>query len=172
MSFFDDLLNMAPVSRVRRNHGLEHATMHILSARYPRQPMAGHSDTGGFWILGDIPTEDVRDAVTQALARMQNGEENLAVHPNCGTNFVTSGTVAGLAAWLGMLGAGKGARGKLERLPVVISLATLALIFGQPLGFFLQAHVTTSGKPGDLQIVSVNPGQGGGMRSHRIITRG
>jgi hypothetical protein len=42
------------ISRVQRNHGLEHATLHILSQRYPKQSLSGHSDTGGFWIIGDV----------------------------------------------------------------------------------------------------------------------
>lgn len=172
MSILDEILNLQPVSRVRRNHGLEHATLHILAARYPRLPLAGHSDTRGFWILGNVPTEEVREAVTQALARMQNGEESLAVHPNCGTNFVASGAVAGLAAWLGMAGSGRGWRNRLERLPLVITLATLALIFGQPLGYLLQARVTTSGRPDGLQVVAVDASQQGSLRAHRVITQG
>ena len=68
------------VSRVRRNHGLEHATLHILSQRYPKRSLAGHSDTGGFWILGDVSIEDVYEAVEEALSRLRNGEKHLAVH--------------------------------------------------------------------------------------------
>jgi DNA polymerase-3 subunit delta len=85
------VLNYPPISRVRRNHGLEHATLHILSQHSPKRPLAGHSDTRGFWVLGNVPTDEVQEAVAEAIRRMNAGEQNLAVHPNCGTNFVTSG---------------------------------------------------------------------------------
>ena len=162
----------SPISRLQRNHGLEHATLHVLADSYPHLSLAGHSDVGGFWILGNVETEDLRSAVGEALARMKSGEHGLAVHPNCGTNFVATGALAGLAAWSGMLGAGRSTRDKFERLPIVIGLATLALIAGQPLGLLLQARVTTSGFPGDLEVVDIQPSQRGRVRAHRVITRG
>ena len=60
--------------------------------------MAGHSTAAGFRLMGEIPTEAVQSAVEEALRRLQAGESKLAVHPNCGTNFVTAGTLSGLAA--------------------------------------------------------------------------
>jgi len=168
---FDVLLNFYPVSRVRRNHGLEHATLHILSKRFPHTSMAGHSDTGGFWLLGDVPTEAVESAAREALQRMKNGEHDLAVHPNCGTNFVASGSLAGMAGAFAMWGAGPQWRQKAERLSLAALLATVALIASRPLGFWLQAHVTTSGHPGRLEIVSVRRTTRGGLPAHRVTTR-
>ena len=69
--------------------------------------MAGHSTTAGFRILGDVPTEAVETAVREALMRLKAGEHDLAVHPNCGTNFVTAGIFSGLAGALTMLGVGQ-----------------------------------------------------------------
>ncbi len=100
----------SPFSRLQRNHGLEHATLHMLAERHPHLSLAGHSDMGGFWILGNVETEDLRAAVNEALTRMQQGEHELSIHPNCGTNFVATGALAGLAAWTGMLGAGRSTR--------------------------------------------------------------
>ncbi len=68
------ILDIPVVSRIRRNHGLEHATINILSQRFPYRRLAGYSFPGGFFILGDIPTADLREAVIQALVRMNNGE--------------------------------------------------------------------------------------------------
>jgi hypothetical protein len=159
------------VSRVRRNHGLEHATLHILSQRYPKRSLAGHSDTGGFWIIGDVSIEDVYEAVEEALSRLRNGEKHLAVHSNCGTNFVTSGVLAGLAAVMAMFGVGSRMRDKLERLPLAMFVATIALIFSQPLGFFMQERVTTSAEPGSLQVVEIVATRKGRMKAHRVTTR-
>lgn len=164
--------NNSAISRLQRNHGLEHATLHVLSETHPNLSLAGHSDTGGFWILGNISTEDLRGAVDQALVRMRGGESNLSIHPNCGTNFVATGTLAGIAAWIGMLGVGRGTRDKFERLPIVIGLATVALLAGQPLGLLLQSRVTTSGVPGGLEVVSIQASQRGNVTAHRVVTRG
>ena len=166
------ILNFPPLSRIRRNHGLEHATLHVLSGRHSHTSMAGHSDFGGFWILGDVPTEDIRAAVLEALQRMQNGEHNLAVHPNCGTNFVTSGTVAGVAAAAAMFGAGQRFRDKVERIPLAASLSTIALILSQPLGLIIQERFTTSGHPENLQVVEIIPSTRGRIKVHRIVTKG
>lgn len=177
----DSFLNQGALSLIRRNHGLEHATLHILAKRIKPRPLAGHSDAGGFWIIGEVETETLRSAAAEALYRMQHGEHNLAVHPNCGTNFVTSGTLAGLAGAAAMLGAGPRLRDKAERLSLAALLATLALIVSQPLGMYLQANFTTSGEPGGLQIASIEPrkvsGYLGLMRFgslpvHRVTTAG
>jgi hypothetical protein len=151
---------------------LEHATLHILSQRHPKLPLAGHSDTRGFWVLGEVSTEDVTSAVQEAMQRMQAGEHNLAVHPNCGTNFVTSGVLASLAAFVAMFGAGRRLRDRLERLPLAASLATIALIISQPLGLRLQERVTTSGELAGLQVVQITPSRRGRMQAHRVLTQG
>ncbi len=159
------------ISRIQRNHGLEHATLHILSQRYPRRNLAGHSDAGGFWIIGDVPIEDVYEAVEEGLARLRDGEKHLAVHRNCGTNFVTSGILTGLVAGIAMLGAGGRRRDKLERLPFAMFLATLVLIFSQPLGMAIQERVTTSAEPGSLKVVEIAAARKGRMNAHRVNTR-
>jgi len=165
------ILDFPLISRIRRNHGLEHATLNVLSQRFPNQTLAGYSVPAGFYILGDVPTAQVREAVIQALARMQTGERYLAIHATCGTNFAAAGFVAGLLAWLGVAGA-KSKREKVERLPLVIALVTLGLILSQPLGPVIQARITTSGDPGDLAIVDVSLIRFGRLIVHRVITQG
>jgi hypothetical protein len=171
-SLTDSLLNSPTISRIRRNHALEHATLHILAQRYPGKRMAGHSNPGGFWILGDIPAEEIRSAVETALDRLQAGEKHLALHPNCGTNIAVAGIAAGLSASLAMLGSGNRKRDKLERLPLALTLATFGLIAAQPLGAALQARVTTCADPGDLKLVDVIPREGGLLKAHRVVTEG
>jgi len=165
------ILDYPMISRIRRNHGLEHATLNILVQHYPYRQLAGFSFPGGFFLLGDIPTDELRETVVQALARMNNGERQLAIHPNCGTNFLTSGFVVGLLAWLGMAGA-RSRRDKVERLPLVIALATLGFIASQPLGPEVQKRVTTCGDPEGLSIVDVFPIRFGRLTLHRIATGG
>jgi hypothetical protein len=115
-----------------------------------------------------VPTESVREAATEALARLRNGESKLAVHPGCGTNYVVAGALAGTLAWLGMTGA-KSGRQRLDRLPLVILLSAIGFMVSQPLAPVIQQRITTSDDPGGLVIVDVYPVRRG---VHRIITRG
>jgi hypothetical protein len=171
-SNLDSFLNTPVLSRIRRNHGLEHATLTILAQRFPGNPMAGHSTAAGFRLIGNVSTEAVQAAVEEALRRMQGGEAKLAVHPNCGTNFVTAGTLSGLAGAAAMFGVGKRMRDKVERIPVAIVMATLALIAAYPLGMKVQEKVTTSGKPGSLQVAKIIKTQRGSLTIHQVLTQG
>jgi hypothetical protein len=169
---FTDILELPMISRVRRNHGLEHATLHILANYLPHTMLGGHSDMGGFWIIGDVPSETLHVAVQEAITRLRAGENSLASHPNCGTNYATMGALAGLAGAAAMLGSGKHLRDKLNRLPFAAVLATWALIISQPLGLLLQARVTTSGNPGSLEVTMITHRKQGRVNVHRIQTRG
>ena len=71
-----------------------------------------------------------------------------------------------------MLGAGKRWRNWLVRLPLAISLASLAVIFSQPLGRMLQEKVTTDGHPGDLRVIEIMRYDQGNVTLHRVRTRG
>jgi hypothetical protein len=165
------ILDTPVLSRIRRNHGLEHATLNILSQRFPYRPMAGYSFPAGFFLLGDVPTEQVRDAVLQALIRMNNGERSLAIHANCGTNYIAAGFVAGVLAWLAMAGA-KNKRDQVDRLPLVIALVILGLLVSRPLGPKIQERITTSGDPQGMVIVDIFPLRFGRFCLHRVITQG
>jgi hypothetical protein len=166
------ILDNPMISRVRRNHGLEHATLHILAAHLPNAMLVGHSDVGGFWIIGDVPPEMLHAAVQEAITRLRAGEHRLAVHPNCGTNFATAGSLAGLAGAAAMLGSGRRLQDKLARLPLAATLATIALILSQPLGLLMQARVTTLSDPGSLEVTSITHRKQGQLSIHRIQTRG
>jgi hypothetical protein len=168
---FASLLNSSRLLRIRRNHGLEHATIHVLTEKNPRRSIAGHSDASGFWLFGNLSLEETKASVEEALTRLRAGERNLAVHPNCGTNMVVSGAAAGVFGALAMSGAGNKRGAFLERLPLAVLLSTLALIVARPLGMRIQERVTTSGDPGDLKILEICQSQRGNLILHRVETR-
>ena len=168
----NSLLDLYPISRTRRNHGLEHAALKVLNQKYPHLKLAGMSSPHGFTIVGEVTAEDVADAAIEALKRLRAGEADLAVHPNCGTNFAVPGAFAGLAAWLGTLRSGKSFKQKLERLPFVMVLATVALVLTQPLGPKIQKRITTSGNPQGLELDRVETTVRAGVKMHHVITRG
>jgi len=160
------------VTRIRRNHGLEHATIHVLSARYPQTPIAGRADRHGFFILGSLPSEAVAECAQEAASRLRSGEGHLAVHPNCGTSFLTAAVLAGATSYLSLLG-GRSSRWqeRLERLPMAILATVLALIIAQPLGVAAQRHLTTSSELGRLEIREVQRLHRGRTTIHRVLTQ-
>jgi hypothetical protein len=165
----DTILELPYILETRRNHALEHATLHMLAAQHPASPMAGHSNPTGFFILGDFPTEEVQSAVTQALARLRAGERELAIHAGCGTNLATSALMAGTLAWFAMRGA-KSIVGRILRLPFAIIFALVGLALSQPLGPVIQAKITTDADMGSLHVIDVRPTLRGRLTTHRVIT--
>lgn len=152
------------ISRIRRNHGLEHATIHVLSETYKNFSAQGNSHHRGFHlnIYGEITEEEVMDAVETAFKRMKNGEHQLAVHPNCGTVLLTTATMATLAAQaVFSLEQRRQERTKVDgsvlfnALPSAILAVVMSLIVSRPLGVQLQARYTTEGDLGDMQIHSI-----------------
>ncbi len=169
------LLRIPIVLRTRRNHALEHATIHLLSRRVRGLSMAGRSDPNGFVLFGDAPTESIEQAASDALQRMKRGEHQLAVHPNCGTNLVTAGVLTTLSAYIGTRGMKKGMNP--DRAAGLMTLMMLSLLAAQPLGMSLQKHFTTEGEPGDLEVVSVERSERKmpfmeTMTVHTVRTRG
>ena len=154
------------LTRVRRHHALEHATIRILNRRFPTLRLAGWSAPGGFFVYGEVSTPDVQSAVAEALTRLSNGERNLALHPHCGTNLVTAGLLAGLLSFVSMLPGDQ--RARQARLPLVLLLSTLALMLAQPLGLVVQQHVTTEANLGSVSSVRIESRQMGGTPVHRV----
>jgi hypothetical protein len=163
------VLDWPLVARTRRNHGLEHATVHILNERYPSLSIIGRSTPNCFYIYGELTAAQIHSAASEALARLRGGESNLTIHPSCGTNFVASGTLAGAAAFVAMSVGRR--RSRWELLPTAIVAATLALILAQPVGPLLQARITTSADMSTLDIVGVWRTNIGGLPVHRVDTR-
>lgn len=169
------VLNQPIIRRTRRNHAFEHATIHVLAQHIPNLQIAGRSDGNGFILIGEAPTEKIEAAAKEALSRLNKGERQLALHPNCGTNLVTTAFLASVAAMVGFTGTGR--FNKWERLPLVMLLMIGAIIFSQPIGMSLQEHITTDSDMADLEIMSVQqdvyhvPFNGAKVTLHRIKTQ-
>jgi hypothetical protein len=170
------LLDLPLISRVRRNHALEHATMQVLSERHSDLRLMGRSSLWGFYIYGDVGTEDVLNAAHEGLRRLKAGEKGMAIHPNCGSNYVVAGTIAGLSAFLALGGLSRNRResllDRLARLPMACATATLGIILSRPLGAALQAHVTTEADVGDMRVDGVTRNDRAGSAVHLVRTDG
>lgn len=153
------------LNRIRRNHGLEHATIHILSEGHKRFSAQGNSDHRGFHlnIYGEITEDEVGAAVAEAHRRLKAGEHHLAVHPNCGTVLVTTAALATLAAqtalavenWREPQAGRVRPLSLINALPGAMVAVVAALIVGRPLGIHLQERYTVDGDLRDLEVTSV-----------------
>lgn len=169
---FSKLLDHPLISRTRRNHALEHATIHVLSQRFHNLRVMGRSTPNGFILYGDLPTDAVQEAAQEALARLQAGQRELAVHPTCGTNAVAAGALAGLGAFLVLTPRRRNMAEWLSRIPTVLLITTLGFILGQRLGLALQARLTTDPRVGEMRIVAVAREERGPMVLHYVYTEG
>jgi hypothetical protein len=164
---FEEICMVANITlllrRTRQHHAIEHATLHVLTARHPNQRFTGYSDPLGFLIAGDVDENTLRRAVGDALLRLQAGEHGLALHPNCGTNLVTSALLIALVA---TLTARK--RNPLERFLTTLIGVLPALFFAKSIGLYLQGY-TTSAEVGDRWVAGIQPVTIGSVRAYRVI---
>lgn len=156
MSLFTEL-----VWKVRRNHAVEHATMHLLSAAKPTLHLVGRSDWNGFSLYGEVDTHAVLQAVSEALGRLREHEAWLAIHPNCGTNLAAAILLAGGAAYLAAALPG---RSRAARVALAI---TGALMIARPAGMALQ-HLTTTADLTGVRVQAVRRELDGALVIHRV----
>jgi len=160
------ILDLPFILETRRNHALEHATLHML-ARTHKTSMAGHSNPSGFFIFGELLTEDIRAALNEAYSRLRSGERGLAVHPGCGTNLVASAFLPATMAWMPISGV-RSNRWRLLLLPIALLFGVFGFFLSRPLGTWMQRNITTEADLGNMQIIDVTLVRKG---VHRIITK-
>ncbi len=124
--------------RIRQNHALEHATVTILARKMANLQVSARSNRHGFLIFGALDPAKVAAAAEEALKRLQAGEAELAIHPNCGTNVAVGLLFTAISWLLAVL---------LPRPRARLSSAAAGLIsaalLARPLGMVVQRHVTT-----------------------------
>jgi Domain of unknown function (DUF6391) len=139
----------------RQVHALEHATIWMLSDLLNRaktswsssylsadnETISGLSTEKGFFLYGDINPVNLRRAVSLALIRLQQGEENLALHPRCGTN---SSVAAILTAGMAITAHLTLPRSPLPQIMGVGLAALTANYLAPDLGIYVQKYLTTA----------------------------
>jgi hypothetical protein len=161
------ILDLPYLLETRRNHAVEHATLHILARKFDKQSMGGHSNPTGFYLMGNFTKEDIREAADEAMQRIRAGEKGLAIHEGCGTNIATSTLLPATFAFVPM----SRARSNFWRIiiiPFAVTLAVGGYFLSKPLGPWLQKNVTTEAELGDMRIVDIVPVRKG---LHRVITK-
>jgi len=152
------------IDRIRRNHALEHATIHVLSEQHKGFSAQGNSTPKGFNlnIYGPVTEKDVVKAVEEAFQRLHAGENRLAVHPNCGTVLLTMASLATFSA-ITVFGleqrrqkrAGFNFSVFLGALPSTVLAVTIALIVARPIGITLQDKFTVDSELADMRVTSI-----------------
>src|SRR5690242_1502438 len=136
---------------VKQNHALEHATIVLLSRKYPEVRLSGISFAAGFFVFGDLPTEAILPTAEEALNLLRTTQPELAIHERCGTNLAVAGMLTGLSAMtIARL------RRPYSTPNNVILASTAALILARPLGLTVQRYVTTQTPNASMRIEKVS----------------
>jgi hypothetical protein len=137
--------------RVRQNHALEHATFTILARMDGNFTGSARSFSDGFIVFSNVDLDLLRRASEEALRRLQAGEAELAIHPNCGTNlavgiaFVTVGTLLGMAS----------SRSR-TRMAAAAASSLAGWAAARPVGEYVQRHFTTLPDLHGVSIVDIS----------------
>ena len=161
------ILDLPYLLETRRNHSVEHATLHILARKYPKMTMGGHSNPTGFYLMGSFTKDEIQEAADEAMRRIRSGETELAIHEGCGTNIATSTLLPATFAFMPMARA-RSTFWKVLLIPFAIGLALFGYFLSKPLGPWLQRNVTTEANLGNMRIVDILPVRKG---LHRVITK-
>ena len=157
------------VRRVRRNHALEHATVTLMLDEGVRGPLGGYSTPWGFFIVGNLSTEQLTRIVHKALESLNAGSSEMAISPHCGTNMAVAALFSGALTRLAL---GKSRRVRWKRIPIVLGAIVLGAALSRPVGNAIQRRYTTLADMNGLKVISIRKTWlGPNPRLHRVITR-
>jgi hypothetical protein len=136
--------------RTRQNHALEHATVTLLAQTMPHLNASARSNARGFVIFADLPVGEVGAASQEALQRLQAGESELAIHPNCGTNLAVGLSLAMFSSLFALT-----ALRPRTRIATVMAGSVAGITVARPVGTLMQRYITTLPDVADIRIRSV-----------------
>ncbi len=160
---------MDAVAHIRKNHAMEHATIHLLTEAKPGISVSGYSLIKGYWLLGHVELEDVQRSAEKALARLNNGEKKLAIHPNCGTNLAVIGLCTAAAAMITTMDT-KDDDSFINRFSAYTTAGLIGALAGKPLGPKVQKQITTDADVSSISIVGISCSSFRGMPAFFIRT--
>ena len=138
------------IEAIRKNHGLEHATVSLLLERGALTPIGGYSVPGGFIVWSKAAPEILIETAHDALELLEEGHSDLALSAHCGTNAVVAVALGGITAYL----AGRG-RGIAPIIRGTVLGLLVAKTLSQPIGKLIQRNVTVKSDPAGMEIRSV-----------------
>ncbi len=138
------------LSRLRRNHALEHATIAILQERNPRVRIIARSTSRGFKLYGTMQAHEVQRAVEEAMRRLRGGEKKLAITQRCGTTVAVGVLVGTLGLWLSEF-----MRSPRQKVALGLATSVAIAVSSQPVGLLAQRYVTTHAELDGLRVEAV-----------------
>jgi len=147
-----ELLKVLVNNKVRQNHALQHATIHVLERDLGIPQVEGMAYEDGFTLKGLAEPGVVYQAALKGLEKLKRGERDFAIHPKCGTTILVVNTIASVI-FIAVLFL----TGNLTIISVLVALV-LAHLTGPFGGRLVQRYITTNPVP-DLEVtgVSVQP---------------
>ncbi|NLT74379.1 MAG: hypothetical protein GXX94_09355 [Chloroflexi bacterium] len=154
------------LQRIRRNHAIEHAALHMLAATMARPRLAARSDWAGVTFYGRADPALLSQGLERALDALRNGQRHLAVHPRCGSGLSVASLLAFLPMWATLRSIGPRHR----ILGTVIAFVSMisGLILADPVGKATQAHLLTEPLVSDAHIVSIRSTHQGPLAVSRV----
>ena len=133
-------------SKLKKNHGLEHATINILEKEYGYTKLAGYAEENGFYIMGVNNTAYVEEAAKKGLELMKKGKNNLAIHKRCGTSMTVANFISAVIFLLLLF-----TSGYFSLLNMIIAIL-IANLIGPYLGQLIQQKFTTTSQVKEMEI--------------------
>ena len=149
---------------VKQNHALEHATIVMLEKKLDVR-LSGVSTAVGFFIFGEVPTEEILPMAQEALNVLRTTNPELAINPRCGTNLAVAGVLTGLSAMTVAR-----MRRPFGNANNVITASTAALVLARPVGLTVQRYITTQTPNASMRVVKVTPMTVLGSPAHFVHT--
>ena len=149
---------------VKQNHALEHATIVMLEKKLDVR-LSGVSTALGFFIFGEVTTEEILPVAQEALNVLRTTDPDLAINPRCGTNLAVAGILTGLSAMTVAR-----MRRPFSNANNVITASTAALVLARPVGLTVQRYITTQTPNASMRVVKVTPMTVFGSPAHFVHT--
>ena len=158
-----------PIAQMRKNHALEHTTINLLESAAPEKGFSGWSIHNGFWILGHCDIQTIQETVDLALAKLRNGQKQLAIHPSCGTNLMMSGLLTAIGALVTLRGTKKESE-RISRLSSLVLVSGAMLQLSKPLGPWVQANITVDPDMTGISVIGIDTGEIGSVPCYFVRT--
>jgi hypothetical protein len=100
--------------------------------------VSARSSSDGFIVFGDVDLGELRRASEDALRRLQAGEAELAIHPNCGTNLAVGVSLVTLGTLLALMSSQVR-----TRVATAAASSLAGWVAARPVGEYVQRHFTT-----------------------------
>lgn len=133
---------------LRKNHGLEHATVNVLEGKYGYRNLAGYAENNGYYIIGVDNIHLVEEAAREGLALMKRGNSELAIHNKCGTSITMANFVSALIFLFLFI-----ATGNFSIINMLLAVL-VANLLGPFIGKYVQRYFTTSAEVHEMEIDS------------------